>query len=142
MEFMSLTILLILPLIGTLIIAGPWFPNHEVKIRRFAKGFAGFTFIYSLFFLIFFDPANKGYQFSQEILFSGKKWIEPIGAGFSLAVDGISILLVVLTTFIVLLACIASKSNIRHKHKLYYSMLFILTTAVIGVFTAKDMFLF
>ena len=47
-----------------------------------------------------------------------------------------------LTTFLTLLACIASKSSITKKHKLYYGLILILTTAVLGVFTAKDLVMF
>lgn len=143
MEYLSLTLLIFLPLIGALIIFGPWFPQNEVKIRRFAKGFAGIIFIYSLFFTAFFNPMKQGFQYEETLaLFSGKPWIEPLGVDFSLAVDGISIVLVVLTTFLVLLALIASKYSITKRHKLYYSLIFVLETAILGVFTAKDLFLF
>ncbi|MFH0702276.1 MAG: NuoM family protein [bacterium] len=143
MKFLSLTILVFSPVIAALIIGGPWFPNHEVKIRRFAKGFAGLLFIYSLLFLAFYNPAVKGYQFAETLKFpNGQGWIEPLGINFALGVDGLSVILVALTTFLVLLACIASKSSITKKHKLYYSMIFLLTTAILGVFTSKDLFLF
>lgn len=143
MHFLSLSILVFAPLVAAIIIAGPWFPNHEVQIRRFAKGFAGILFLYSLLFLAFFNSQFTGYQFLEEFKTSGGQgWIAPLGINFSLGVDGISIILVVLTTFLVLLACIASKSAITKKHKLYYPLLFSLTTAILGVFTAKDLFLF
>ncbi|HSA06111.1 MAG TPA: NuoM family protein [Candidatus Gastranaerophilales bacterium] len=143
MSFLSLTLLIFLPLAGALIIYGPWFPQNEVKIRRFAKGFAGFIFVYSLLFLAFFNPTEKGFQFTETLTFpDGSPWIEPLGVNFSLAVDGISIILVVLTTFLVLLGLIASKFSITKRHKFYYSMIFVLQTAILGVFTAKDLFLF
>ncbi len=137
MELLSLSFLIFLPLIGAGIIFGPWFPQNEVKIRRFAKGFAGVVFIYSLFFVAFFNPLQKGFQFEETV-----PWITPIGANYSVAVDGISIILVVLTTFLTLLAMIASKYSIKKRHKLYYSLVFILQTAILGVFAAKDLFLF
>ncbi len=143
MEFLSLTLLIFLPLVGALIIVGPWFPRNEVKIRRFAKGFGGIVFIYSLFFLAFFNPQEPGFQFNETVaLPGGKPWLEPLGVNFSLGVDGISILLMVLTTFLVLLALIASKYSITKRHKFYYSMIFVLQTAILGVFAAKDLFLF
>jgi NADH-quinone oxidoreductase subunit M len=137
MNLLSLTILVFAPLLGALIIGGPWFPNHEVAIRRFAKGFAGLLFIYSLCFLVFFNPAITGYQFVEST-----HWIKSLGIDYSLGIDGLSITLVILTTFLVLLACIASKANITKKHKLYYSMIFVLTTAILGVFCSKNLFLF
>jgi len=137
MELLSLSFLIFLPLIGAGIIFGPWFPQNEVKIRRFAKGFAGFIFLYSLLFIAFFNPLRQGFQFEDTV-----PWIAPIGVNYSVAVDGISIIMVVLTTFLVLLALIASKYSIKKRHKLYYSLIFILETAILGVFTAKDLLLF
>ena len=143
MKFLSLTLLIFLPLIGALIIYGPWFPQNEVKIRRFAKGFSGLVFIYSLFFLAFFNPMQDGFQFKQTLTFpGGKPWIEALGINFSLGVDGLSLILIVLTTFLVLLALIASKYSITKRHKFYYSMIFVLETAILGVFAANDLFLF
>ncbi|OGI02068.1 MAG: hypothetical protein A2Y25_03860 [Candidatus Melainabacteria bacterium GWF2_37_15] len=137
MELLSLSFLIFLPLIGAGIIFGPWFPQNEVKIRRFAKGFAGFIFIYSLFFIGLFDPLVKGFQFEETV-----PWITRVGINYSVAVDGISVIMIVLTTFLVLLAMIASKYSITKRHKLYYSLIFILQTAILGVFVAKDLFLF
>lgn len=137
MKFLSLSVLIFASLIAALIIANPLFPNNEVKIRRFAKGFAGFLFFYSLLFIAFFNTGITGYQLAEQF-----NWIEPLGIQYAVGIDGLSVLLIVLTTFLVLLACIASKSNIHHKHKMYYSLIFLLTTAILGVFTAKDLFLF
>ena len=143
MNFLSLTALVITPLIISLIIIGPWFPNNEVKIRRFSKGFAGILFLYSLLFLAFFNPNDTEYQFVETLKFpGGQNWIEPLGISFSLGLDGISLCFVVLTAFLVLLASIASKISIKKKHKLYYSLIFILASAILGVFTSKDLFLF
>lgn len=143
MEFLSLILLVLLPLLGALIIFGPWFPQNEVKIRRFAKGWAGLIFVYSLFFIAFFNPSQTGFQFENMLKFAGDKdWIAPLGINFAFGVDGISITMVVLTTFLVLMSLVASKYSITKRHKLYYSMIFILETAILGVFTAKDLFLF
>ena len=143
MEFLSLILLVLLPIIGAIIIFGPWFPQNEVKIRRFAKGWAGLVFIYSLFFIVGFNPSQAGYQFENILkLPGGKDWIAPLGIDFAFGVDGISITLLVLTTFLVLISLIASKYSITKRHKLYYSMIFVLEAAILGVFTAKDLFLF
>jgi len=141
MDFLKLGYLIFSPLIAALIIIMPFFPNHEVKIRRFAKGFAGIHFIYSLLFLINFDMST-GWSYHQEIQVFSSSFLEPLGVGLKFALDPISILLVALTTFLTLLALIASKSNIKTKQKLYYPLVLILETAVLGVFCAKDMFIF
>ncbi|HBG48278.1 MAG TPA: hypothetical protein DDW90_01965, partial [Cyanobacteria bacterium UBA9971] len=105
---MSLILLVLLPIIGAIIIFGPWFPQNEVKIRRFAKGWAGLVFIYSLFFIAFFNPSQTGFQFENILkLPGGKDWIAPLGIDFAFGVDGISITLLVLTTFLVLISLIA-----------------------------------
>lgn len=70
------------------------------------------------------------------------KWIPNLGITYSLAMDGLSKTLVFLTTFLLLMATIASYTSIHKRLKLYYSMLFTLTAAVLGVFLARDMFLF
>lgn len=139
MDILSLSTLLIIPLIASIAV---WFMPTEAKIRRFSKGIAGAHFVYSLLFLLFSNPDNGGYQIAQEVTFWGGKWIEPLGISFSLAIDGISLVLVLLTTFTVLMALIASKNNITEKHKLYYSLIFLLEVAILGVFLARDLFLF
>ena len=143
MNFLSLIILVFAPLVAALIVAGPWFSDDETKIRKFSTGFSAVLFIYSLFFLFGYKPLEKGLQFVQTLKVpGGDGWIQSMGINFSLGVDGISLILVVLTTFLVLLACIASKDSIVKRYKFYYSMIFMLTTAVLGVFTSKDLFLF
>ncbi|WP_373532303.1 NuoM family protein [Vampirovibrio sp.] len=69
-------------------------------------------------------------------------WIPSLGITYSLGTDGLTMTLVYLTTFLLLMSAIASFTSIHKRLKLYYSMLFVLTTAVLGVFLARDMFLF
>lgn len=142
MEYLSLLVLIFSPLAAAGILFSAFFKNNEVRIRRFAKGFASLHFIYTVLFFVFFNPLNDGISYYKEIKFFGSSWIEPLGIKFSLGLDAISLMMIVLTSFIFLLALIASKSNIRGKHKFYYSLVFVLQTAVLGVFCARDMFLF
>jgi len=69
-------------------------------------------------------------------------WMPNLGITYSLGLDGLSKTLAFLTTFLLLMATVASYTSIHKRLKLYYSMLFILTTAVLGVFLARDTFLF
>lgn len=69
-------------------------------------------------------------------------WIPQLGITYALGMDGLSQTLVFLTTFLLVMATVASLTSIHKRLKLYYSMLFVLTTAVLGVFLARDMFLF
>ena len=142
MSFLSLIWLIFAPLIVAVIIMFPQFPNHQVKVRRFAKWFASFHFIYALLFLTFFDSSLFGMSYEKELTFFGMSWLKSLGISAKFALDGMTLLLVVLTTFIVLVTLFVSKIHIRSKHKLYYSMVFLLESSILGIFCAKDMFLF
>lgn len=142
MSFLSLIWLIFAPMIAAVIVMFPQFPNHQVRVRRFAKWFASFHFIYALLFLAFFDSSLFGMSFEKELTFFGMSWLKSLGISAKFAVDGIALLMVVLTSFIVLITLFMSKIHIRSKHKLYYSMVFLLQASVLGIFCAKDMFLF
>lgn len=142
MSFLSLIWLIFIPIIAAIIIMIPQFPNHQVRVRRFAKWVASFHFVYALLFLAFFDSSMFGMSFEKELTFFGMSWLKSLGISAKFAVDGIALLMVVLTTFIVLITLFMSKIHIRSKHKLYYSMVFLLEASVLGIFCAKDMFLF
>lgn len=142
MDYLSLIVLIFSPLVAAGILFCAYFKHNEVRIRRFSKGFASLHFIYTLLFLVFFNPLNDGISYYKEINFFGSSWIDSLGIKMAFGLDGISLLMIILTSFVFLLALIASKSNIRSRHKFYYSMMFLLQTAVLGVFCARDMFLF
>lgn len=142
MQYLSILVLIFSPLVAAGILFSPVFKHNEVRIRRFAKGFASLHFLYTILFLVFFNPLQNEISYYKEITFFGSSWIQPLGLKMAFGLDGISLVMVLLTSFIFLLALIASKSNIRAKHKFYYSMILLLQTAVLGVFCARDMFLF
>ena len=141
-KFLSLVILVLAPLIPMLLILSPLFPNNAVIIRRFAKWFAGIHFIYSICFMLFFNPDLLSMSFSQEIILFKSSWLQTMGITATFAVDGFSLLLCILILFIFLIALIVSKYTITAKHKLYYSLIMLLETSILGVFCAKDIFLF
>ena len=138
-SFMSIPLLIFFPLVMSLIIISPFTTNNEISLRRFAKG--GFTlhFLYTILMLAFFDTANP---YISNIHFFGLDWLQTMGIKFSFKLDGIGIILTTLTSFIFLISSIASKLNIRQNHKFYYSMLFLLMSAILGIFTANDIFVF
>ena len=142
MNFLSLITLIFAPIAAAMLILVPKFPNHQVKIRRFAKAFASLHFIYSMLFLVFFDTGLYGMSYEKELTFFNMSWLKSMGISAKFAVDGISLLLVVLTTFLILITFVLSKMHIRTKHKLYYSMVFLFESAVLGILCAKDMFMF
>lgn len=138
-SFLSIPILIFFPLLMSLIIISPFVTNNEISLRRFAKGCFGIHFLYAILMLAFFDKANP---YISNIHFFGLDWIQSMGINFSFKIDNIGIILTTLTSFIFLIASIASKMNIRKNHKFYYSMLFLLMSAILGIFTANDMFVF
>ena len=69
-------------------------------------------------------------------------WIPSWGIRFTLGVDGIAVMMILLTTFIMLLAVGGSWTSIRARTHSYYALLLVLTTGMLGVFMALDLFLF
>jgi len=133
---MELILTLFIPLAGAIILL---FVNREKHnfIKYFTLSVSLLTFIVSLFLLSKFDFNNTNFQFLTEAI-----WIERLNAGFRVGVDGISILLVMLTTFITPITILSSFSAIEKRNKEYYFLLLLLQFAITGVFVALDLFLF
>jgi NADH-quinone oxidoreductase subunit M len=127
-----------LPAIGALVVA--LLPRERTELPRVvALLFALVTFALSIVVLAGFDP-GAGFQFVNQ-----KDWLTPDLSKFALqyriGVDGISLLLVLLTTFLSLLSVLVSW-NISLRPKEYFAWLLVLETGVLGVFTAMDLILF
>ena len=137
--FLSIPFLIFMPLIVSLFVISPLFTKNEIVVRRFTKGVCLFHFLYSILMLACFDSANP---YTSEIHFFGLDWVQSIGVKFAFQIDSVSMILIVLTSFVFLLAAFASKLNIRKSHKFYYSMLLLLMSSILGIFTASDMFVF
>ena len=137
--FLSIPFLIFMPLVVSMFLISPLFTRNEIVVRRFSKSVFGFHFLYTILMLIFFDPANP---YVNQIHFFGLDWIQSIGVKFIFKLDNISMILTALTSFVFLLASFASKFNIRTNHKFYYSMLMLHMSAILGIFTAGDMFVF
>ncbi len=131
-----LTYVIFSPLIGTLIILFLNRANHKA-MRWVALLSTLFTFVLALLLFFRFDGSIAGFQFYQEV-----SWIETIDVAYRVGVDGISLLLVMLTAFIMPISVLASWSGIKHRVKEYFVFLLLLEVGMIGVFLALDMFLF
>ena len=138
-RFISIPLLIFLPMLVSFIIMSPFFTGNEIAIRRFTKGFCALHFLYVILMLVFYNSANP---YTTEISFFGLDWIQSLGVKFSFKIDAVGIILVTLTSFVFLIASIASKINIRKNHKFYYSMLLLLMAATLGIFSTNDMFVF
>ncbi len=128
-----LSLLILIPLVGALAVL--------LVSRNSSRWVALFTsslgLIVSLVMLLRFDPMVSGYQFVESL-----SWIPQFGISYKLGVDGISVWLVMLTTFIFPLVIWASPDAIREREKEYYALMLLMETATLGVFLALDMFLF
>src|SRR3989338_1391487 len=88
-----------------------------------------------LFFL--YDAARGGFQFEQRA-----SWIPSIGVQYYIGIDGISLLLLLLTTFLGFLSILSSWTAVTERVKEYYIFMLLLQTGMLGVFISLDFFLF
>jgi NADH-quinone oxidoreductase subunit M len=95
-------------------------------------------FILSLILFVGFDGSYPGMQFQTDPII----WIKSLGITFNLGVDGISVLLVVLTPFLSVIAIASAWNAIRDKVKGFLISMLLLQTGMLGVFLATDIFLF
>jgi NADH-quinone oxidoreductase subunit M len=136
MESWILTIITFLPLAGVFFIL--LIPKDQlVSIRQSALFFSLMTFIASLCPLTRFDRFASGMQFEVNI-----PWIEQFGISYHVGIDGISLLLILLTTFLTTIAILSTFKAVDKGHKSFYAMLLLLETGMIGVFVSLDLFLF
>jgi NADH-quinone oxidoreductase subunit M len=131
-----LSIVTWLPLVGALIILFLFRKEQTDGIKKFATAWFGLVFLVSLG-LVGYDRALGGMQFIEDC-----QWIPVIGARYQMGVDGVAVLLIVLTTLLGVIASLSSWEYIGKREKEYYALLLLLQTAVVGVFGAMDMFLF
>lgn len=94
-------------------------------------------FFLSLFLFIYFDATTHEMQFVEKI-----PWIKGFGISYHLGIDGISLFLVLLTTFLSMPAVLSSFKAINEKVKEYMIFMLLLETGMLGVFMALDLFLF
>ena len=132
-----LSIITFIPLIGALVLAF-FLRGDDAAAQANAKWVAlittSATFVVSIFLLAGFDPSNTGFQFVEE-----REWL--MGLKYKMGVDGISVLFVMLTTFLMPLT-IAACWEVKVRVKEYMIAFLVLETLMIGVFTALDLVLF
>ena len=129
-----LTTLLVLPLAGAAIV----FVAPPAAAKRIAFVVTLLEMLLSLGLWAAFDPAMDGYQFERSIGWIGG----PFGIRYHVGIDGISLMMVLLSTILMPLAVLGSWTGITAKVRGFYGMMLVLTTGMIGVFVALDLFLF
>jgi len=134
-----LTILILLPVAGTLALVGYSFVSsrREEHYRWIALVTTVAVFAVSLFLLRGLGASGAELRFDENV-----SWIGAIGSRYHVAVDGISLWLVLLTTLLMPIAILSSWTAVRKRELSYYAFLLILESAMIGVFVSLDLLLF
>jgi NADH-quinone oxidoreductase subunit M len=130
-----LTLVILTPLAGALLLL--LFPRRDRDIRVFALVISLLTFVLSLHLPVHFHRAQAGFQFEID-----RQWVNTPNIHYHMGVDGISLWLVVLTTFLTPLCVLISWKSVHDRVKEFFILLLILETALTGVFTSLDLFLF
>jgi len=125
-----------LPAVGAILILALMKKDQSSLIKKFATAWFAIDFVGSLL-LLKYNTTSGGMQFLED-----HQWIPVIGARYQMGVDGVSVLLITLTTLLGVIAALSSWNYIQKREKEYYVLLLLLQTAVIGVFASMDLFLF
>lgn len=127
---MLLSTIVFLPIFfGLILLAWP----SARTLRPLALAFGMLEFVLSLFLLHLYNPATPQLQLVENYL-----WIERFGIRYFFGIDGISIWLVLLTTFLMPITILASWHSITERIKGFHISLFVLQTAMLGTFLALD----
>lgn len=135
----SITALALLPLLGALLIAV--IPTEKVLlIKQATLAVTGAVAAYAIFIATQFDSSNTAYQFGEK-----REWIPAFDINYAVGIDGLALVLIVMATIltpIVVLAGWHESEGGRWSSKVFYILILVLETMMIGVFAATDLFLF
>ena len=129
-----ISLMIVLPFIGIAILA---FISGETSIKRIAFGITIVEFFLSLTLWKGFDFNLKSMQFVERL-----EWMPTFNIQYAVGVDGISIVLVLLTTLLFPICILCSWTSIKTRLRAYLSLILLVEGAMIVVFTALDLFLF
>ena len=130
-----LTLVTFTPLFGGLLLT--ILPRRDRDVRIFALVVSLLTFLASLHLPVHFQRAQTAFQYEID-----RPWVSTPNIHYHMGVDGISLWLVLLTTFLTPLCVLISWKSVHERVKEFFILLLILETALIGVFTSLDLFLF
>ena len=131
-----LSIITWLPVLGAILILAALKKDQSSLIKKFATAWFGLDFVASLW-LLGYNREAGGMQFIED-----HSWIPTIGARYQMGADGVTVLLILLTTLLGIIAALSSWNYIQKREKEYYVILLLLQAAVVGVFSSMDLFLF
>ena len=135
LDSVIVTLITFAPLAGALLLV--LLPRRDRDIRIFALVISLLTFVLSLHLPVYFHRAQAGFQYEID-----KPWISTPNIHYHIGIDGISLWLVLLTTFLTPLCVLISWKSVHDRVKEFFIILLILETALIGVFISLDLFLF
>jgi NADH-quinone oxidoreductase subunit M len=131
-----LPLLLGLPLLGAVFVMCT--PKTESSLHRgLGITFTTITFLVSLLIFKFYNPKMDAFQ-----LVFDAEWIPGLGAHFKTGIDGISVFLVILTTFLMPLTLIGTRKAVEKHSREFMAAMLVLETGMLGAFVALDLFLF
>src|SRR3982750_1031688 len=138
MHFPILSSLIALPIAGALLLMLVRdADNKETVVRQIALVISLLVFAETLLLWARFNPASADFQFVER-----HAWIPAFGIEYAVGVDGISMLLVVLTGFLTPIALLSSWVSVEKKTREFSMFVLLLEAAMIGVFCSLDLFLF
>lgn len=129
-----LSILALIPIVGAIVLS--LLPANPKLARQVGLGFAGVTFLVSVAVFARFSPNTFHFQFEEK-----HSWIPSLGIGLHFGVDGISIWLLLLTTFLSLIS-IAYAQYVNDRTKAFLAMILLLEAAMLGSFVSLDLIAF
>ena len=131
-----LSIVWLTPLVGMFILF--LLPKENKNLIRIVANVVAFIgFLVSLPLVFWFDKSTADFQFVERL-----SWIPSLGADYHLGIDGVALLLIMLTTVVGFLSILSSWSSIQDRVKEYYAFFLFLQAGMLGVFMALDLFLF
>ncbi|MFC1530623.1 NuoM family protein, partial [Gemmatimonadota bacterium] len=133
-HWLSWTILI--PVLGALAIAIVPKDRHTL-MKGIALVVSLIVFVMGVAIWFNFDPDTAAFQFTESM-----RWIPGIGAAYLVGIDGMSMILVVLTAFLTPIALLGTWTSVTEKMKGYTASILMLEAGMIGVFVARDLFLF
>ena len=131
-----LSIVWLTPLVGMFILF--LLPKENKNLIRIVANVAAFIgFLVSLPLVFWFDKSVADFQFVERL-----SWIPSLGVDYHLGIDGVALLLIMLTTVVGFLSILSSWASIQDRVKEYYAFFLFLQAGMLGVFMALDLFLF
>ncbi len=127
-----LSLLIWIPILGAIAIA--FLPQSRARLGGLV--ISGAVFALSLVVLSQFDLTNAGFQFREYFA-----WIETLGLNYELAVDGLSLVLLVLNSLLTFIAILTTKPDIE-RPRLFYGLILLVSGGVAGAFLAQNLLLF